>query len=109
MLYIHSLTNIYLYSVSHTISVADSAPVKFVHHTLVNFLLTGVQLGVEQTVSVGAGLAGIPEVGGQHEEEVMGQDLWSRPGVLQEALGMINILRDSCLIVSQCHSVIVSD
>ena len=83
---IYSLTNIYLYSVSHTISVADCAPVKFVHHALVHFLLAGIQFGVEETVSVGTGLAGVPQVGGQHEEQVVGQDLRSCPGVLQESL-----------------------
>ena len=93
----YSLTpqsNIYFYSVSHTVSVADSAPVKFVHDTLVHLLLARVQLGVEETVRVGAGLALVGQVRGQHEEEVVGQDLRAGPGVLQESLRRRNILRE---------------
>ena len=72
--------------VPHALSVADLTPVEFVHHTLVHPLLARVQLGMEQTVFVGAGLAAVIEVRCQHEQEVVSQDLWACPGILQEAL-----------------------
>ena len=61
-------------------------PVELVHHTLVHSLFARIQLGMEQTVSVGTGLAGVIEVSGEHEEEMVSQDLGSSPGILQEAL-----------------------
>ena len=73
-------------SVPHAVSVTDLAPVQFVHHAVVDPLLARVELGVEETVSVGAGLAGVPQVRGQHQQEVVCQDLRSCPGVLQESL-----------------------
>ena len=44
---------------------------------------------MEETVRVGAGLAGVPQVGGQHQQEVVGQDLGASPGVLQESLSCV--------------------
>ena len=61
-------TNVKIYiflifsSVSHTIPVGDLAPVQFVHHALVDSLFARVELGVEETVNVGAGLAGVSQV-----------------------------------------------
>ena len=81
--------NIYFYSVSHTFPVAHAAPVQFIHHTAVHFLLAWVELGVEQTVRAGAGLALVSQVRGEHEEEVVGQDLGASPGVLQESLSCV--------------------
>ena len=81
-------------SVPHAVSVTDLAPVQFVHHAVVDPLLARVELGVEETVSVGAGLAGVPQVGGQHQEEVVSEDLRPGPGVLQKSLGSSLIRRE---------------
>ena len=73
-------------SVLHAVPVADLAPVELVHHALIHSLLARVELGVEQAVLPRAGLAGVHEVGGQHQEEVVSEDLRTSPGVLQKSL-----------------------
>jgi len=73
-------------SVLHAGTQTDAGPGELVNDALVDSLLAGVQLGVEQALLIWTMLALIREVTSEHEKKVVSQDLRSSPGVLQETL-----------------------